>query len=66
MCDFSILFSESDGTPKLRMVWTKSSKSFRLRQVYHPKTYQFRQRLLKDILADAVHTTAPNPLSPVS
>ena len=61
-----MLISEADGTPKLRMVWTKSSKSFRLRPIYERKTYKFRYHLLSDILADAVHTTPPKPLPAVS
>lgn len=56
---------EPDGTPKLRMVWSKAAKSFRLRKVYQPKTYRFRNRLLSDILIEATNPMPTTPIRPV-
>lgn len=56
-----IYFTESDGTPKVRMVYTRAAKGYRMRKVYQPKTYRFRERILKDILKDA---SKPQPTAP--
>lgn len=46
----SMLFEEEDGSPKMRMVWSRAVKAYRVQKVYEPKTYVFRQALLNDIL----------------
>lgn len=56
-CNKRFVILDANGDPKMRMVWSKAVKDYRLRKVYAKKTFVFRQQLLKDMLDRALHTT---------
>jgi hypothetical protein len=41
----------------MRMTWSKASKAYRLRKVYVPRTYSFRERIRTRIMATASEHT---------
>ena len=55
----TLLYSDANGEPVMRRVWSKSVKEFRLKRVYTDKTYKFRDVLMAKILqmAEAPTTT---------
>lgn len=59
----SLLPAAPDGTILTRLRWSKAVKDFRMKAVYEPKTYNFRDALMTDILAAAA-LPAPKETEP--
>lgn len=49
--------TDSTGEPKQTRYWNKDKKEYRLKQVYQPKTFKFREELLKSIRERAASPT---------
>ena len=52
---------DEDGTAKMRLIYSKEAKEYRLKNVYDRKSYDFRQEILRNIIKEA---TKPTPHMP--
>ena len=60
------MLPDSDGSPMMRRVWSKSAKEFRLKRVYEDKTFKFRDILMSKILEKGKDaTTYVQPVSSI-
>jgi len=41
----------------MRLVWSKDVKDYRLKNVYVPKSYKFKDHILRNIMSEAIKPT---------